>query len=125
MIIFSKGEEPFTHHIVEAFSMEPIEVQVGYYVNKAGIYVEFVMECNTCELGEMCAWSKFLMGTIKKEFKELFEDYGMDFSTESAYLAHLGGKMQMIVCLIKSDYDEGLVRHLRERGIEKGEFAWK
>ena len=101
--------------------MKPIEVQVSYYTNKAGTYVEFRMDCSTRSLSEMNSWNDYLMKSIRQNFKELFKEYGMDFSSDSAYVVPCGEQAKMVVCLFRDDHDEALIRHLREIGIGEGE----
>ena len=96
-------------------------VDVVYYINKAGTYVQFSLPVHTRELGELNAYESLLKQSIRKNFGGLFDTYGMDFASESAYLVSAGDEaIDMVVCLLGKT-DPELERSLARLGIRRGE----
>ena len=91
-------------------------VNVSYANNKSGTYVEFRLKIYTRSLEELNAYDKFLQKSIKQDFKTLFDDYGMDFSTEASYIVSEGEDMYMVMCLCGETTPE-LERKLSEIGV--------
>ena len=96
-------------------------IEVIYQNTKAGTYVQFKLPVNSCELGELNAYDKYLQKQISEEFRDLIEKFSLDFSTDSSYLIHDNGKSCLMICLQGTTTPE-LERELKKIGVEKWEF---
>ena len=101
--------------------MVDLEIDVCYSNNKAGTYVQFQLPVNCSELQELSVYDKLLQAGIKKNFSELFDEFKMDFSTESSYIVNENGKDNLIICVVGKTNEE-LEKFLAKKGICKKEF---
>lgn len=100
--------------------MDPVDV--CYSNNKSGTYVQFRMRVHTNDLSELNSYSKFLMNSVEKDFKSLFDTYGMAFTTESCYVVpDKDGKLYAVIC-IQGETTPELEDTLRRIGVERRGF---
>ncbi|MBP5458838.1 MAG: hypothetical protein J6Y62_01490 [Clostridia bacterium] len=102
--------------------MEPVDV--CYENNKSGTYVQFRMMVHTNDLEELKAYSDFVMSNIQKDFKTLFDVYGMAFTTSTCYVLPVGDvaeSLYLIVCLQGKTSPE-LEDTLQKMGVKRGKF---
>lgn len=99
------------------------KVDVCYATNKNGVYVQFKLTVHARELSELNAYDEFMRKSIEKDFKVLFDLYGMDFSTDSAYVIRMEDKNHLVSCL-NGDWSPELEETLGNLGVEKRDIQW-
>lgn len=102
--------------------MEPVDV--CYENNKSGTYVQFRMKVHTNDLEELKAYSNFVMNNIQRDFKVLFDVYGMAFTTESCYVLpvkDVAESLYLITCL-QGKTSPALDETLKKMGVKRGGF---
>ncbi len=99
------------------------EMKVSFSVNKTGVYVQFVFPVASRELGELEAYDKAIRAQVKAEFRSLFEQYNMEFATETCYVVtDMNGTGQsLVICLLGSESPE-LVKKLEALGLPREDF---
>ena len=99
-------------------------VDVSYINTKSGTYVQFMLPVSTCELEELNAYDKFMRDSIKEDFKVLFETYGMDFTTDGAYIIRQNDHNCLVNC-VQGDFSPELEDTLKRIGVENRDINWE
>lgn len=97
------------------------KVNVSRHAVKDGTVVEFSLRVYANELSELSAYDRYLREQIRNDFGTLFRKFGMDFTTESAYVARDGESAVRLILCLEGDTSQSLLRELDDLGIREGE----
>lgn len=98
-----------------------LKIDVFYSNVKAGTYVQFKLEVNSCELSEIMAYDRLFQKQIRNDFKPLIKRFQLDFTTDNSYIVHEDGKNILMICLQGKTTPE-FESALKRAGINRRDF---